>query len=142
MREGLRRWITLPLRGRAGRERDVDDEIAHHIALRAERLQRVGQPPDEAYREAVRRFGGNRARDALMDTARNREHVMLSREWFADTLADVKFALRQLGRVPVFTVTAIATIALGVGANITMFGVVDRLLLQRPAHVLQPERVM
>lgn len=141
-RDGLRRWISLPFRGRAGRERDVEDEIDHHIALRAERLQRIGQPPDEAYREAVRRFGGNRARDALMDTARNREHLMLGREWFADTVADVKFALRQLGRVPVFTITAITTIALGVGANITMFGVVDRLLLQRPAHVRQPERVM
>lgn len=142
MRGGLRRWITLPFRGRAGRERDVDDEITHHIALRAERLERMGQPPDEAYREAFRRFGGVRARDALMDTARNREHLMISREWLADILADVKFAFRQLGRVPVFTVTAIATIALGVGANITMFGVVDRLLLQRPAHVQDPERVM
>ena len=142
MHDGLRRWITLPFRGRVGRERDVDDEIAHHLTLRAERLERSGQPPDEAYREAYRRFGGSRARDALMDTARNREHLMLSKEWFADTLADIRFAARQLARVPVFTITAITTIALGVGANITMFGVVDRLLLQRPAHVRNPERVM
>lgn len=142
MRPGLRRWISLPFRGRVSRERDVDDEIAHHVALRAERLQQSGQTPDEAYEEALRRFGGSRARDTLMDEARTREHLMLSREWFADTLADVRFAFRQLGRVPVFTVTAITTIALGIGANVTMFGVVDRLLLQRPVHVAEPERVM
>lgn len=142
MREGYRRWISLPFRGRFGRERDVDDEIAHHVALRAERLQRSGHAPDEAYQEALRRFGGSRARNALMDEARNREHIMMSQEWFSDTLADVRFALRQLARVPVFTVTAITTIALGIGANVTMFGVVDRLLLQRPAHVQDPERVM
>lgn len=142
MRSGLRRWISLPFRGRVRRERDVDDEIAHHVALRAERLERSGRPPDEAYREALSRFGGSRARDALMDEARTREHLMMGREWFANTLADVRFAFRQLARVPVFTVTAITTIALGIGANVTMFGVVDRLLVQRPAHVLNPERVM
>ena len=142
MHEGFRRWISLPFRGRLGRERDVDEEIAHHVSLRAERLQQSGKPPDEAYREAIQRFGGSRARNALMDEARTREHIMLSREWFADTIADVRFALRQLARVPVFTVTAITTIALGIGANVTMFGVVDRLLLQRPAHVQEPERVM
>jgi predicted permease len=142
VRPGNRRWISLPFRGRIGRERDIDEEIAHHVALRTERLQQTGQPPDEAHREALRRFGGSRARDALMDEARTREHLMLSREWFADTLADVRFAVRQLARVPVFTITAITTIALGIGANVTMFGVVDRLLLQRPAHVVSPERVM
>jgi predicted permease len=110
--------------------------------MRAERLERSGQQPDEAYREAMRRFGGTRARETLMDEARVREHQMMSREWFADVLGDVRFAFRQLARVPIFTVTACATIALGVGANITMFGVVDRLLIQRPAHVLNPERVM
>ena len=142
MREGFRRWVSLPFRGRTGSERDVDDEIAHHVALRAERLQQSGKPPDEAYQEAFRRFGGARARDTLRGEARTREHIMLSREWFGDTLADVRFAFRQLARVPVFTATAITTIALGIGANVTMFGVVDRLLLQRPAHVQSPERVV
>jgi predicted permease len=67
---------------------------------------------------------------------------MLNREWFAETMADLRFTFRQLGRVPVFTVTAITTLALGIGANVTMFGVVDRLLLQPPAHVREPGRVM
>jgi predicted permease len=142
LRPGLRRWISLPFGSRVRRERDIDEEIAHHVALRAERLRQSGQLPDEAYQEALRRFGGSRARETLMDEARTREHMMLSREWFADTFADIRFALRQLARVPVFTVTAILTIALGIGANVTMFGVVDRLLLQRPAHVQEPERVM
>lgn len=141
-RPGLRRWITLPFRGRAARERDIDEEIAHHIALRADRLRQQGTPSDRALVEAQRRFGGSRAREALLDEARSREHEMISREWIADAVADLRLTFRQLGRVPVFTVTAIATLALGIGANVTMFGVVDRLLLQPPPHVSSPERVM
>jgi hypothetical protein len=105
-------------------------------------LRQQGIDPDRALAEAERRFGGSQARDALIDEAGLREKTMLSREWLADTMADLRFTFRQLGRVPVFTITAIATLALGIGANVTMFGVVDRLLLQPPAHVRDPGRVM
>jgi predicted permease len=141
-RPGVRRWISLPWHNRAVRERDVDDEIALHIALRADRLVQQGHPRDQALLEADRRFGGTRARDTLRHQVQSQERTMSTREWSADAAADLRFTLRQLLRVPVFTVTAVATIALGVGANVTMFGAVDRLLLQPPAHVRSPDRVM
>jgi predicted permease len=141
-RPGIRRWLSLPLSSRAARERDVDREIALHIALRADRLVEQGLPRDAALREAQRLFGGAEARASLVEQAQQRENTMSHREWFASIAADVRFTTRQLVRAPAFAATAITTIALGVGANATMFGVVDRLLLQPPAHVAAPDRVM
>ena len=57
-------------------------------------------------------------------------------------LQDVAFSMRQLRRSPGFAVTTIITLALGIGANATMFGIVDRLLLQPPAQVVDPARVV
>ncbi|HXY18762.1 MAG TPA: ADOP family duplicated permease [Gemmatimonadales bacterium] len=59
-----------------------------------------------------------------------------------DTLIqDLRYAARGLIRTPGFTIAVVATLALGIGANTTMFGVLDRLLLKPPAHVLDPGRV-
>jgi predicted permease len=60
-----------------------------------------------------------------------------------DSLADdIRYALRGLRRRPVLSAAAILTLALGIGANATMFGVVDRLLVREPEHVRDPERVV
>ena len=59
-----------------------------------------------------------------------------------DTLIqDVRYAVRGLLRSPGFTIAVVATLALGIGANTTMFGVLDTLLLKPPAHVRDPGRV-
>jgi predicted permease len=55
---------------------------------------------------------------------------------------DVRVALRGLRRQPGWATTAIVTLALGIGANATMFGIVDRLLLSAPPHIAGPARVM
>ena len=52
---------------------------------------------------------------------------------------DIQYALRQIARAPGLAVAVIATFALGIGANATMFGIIDRLLLRPPAHVRAPE---
>jgi predicted permease len=54
---------------------------------------------------------------------------------------DVEYALRQIARAPGLAAAVIATFALGIGANATMFGVIDRLLLRPPAHVRAPEEL-
>ena len=55
---------------------------------------------------------------------------------------NVRYALRGYRRYPGFTILATLTLALGIGANSTIFGVVDRLLLRAPAHVRDPESVV
>src|SRR5688572_6253841 len=122
-RDGLRRWISLPLTRRAIREREVDDEIRLHIGLRAQRLIDDGMSPEEAWRQAVDLFGGSRARQSLMTEASDRTTTMRTREELFNLIGDLRFIVRQLRRAPVFTAAAILTIALGVGANATMFAV-------------------
>jgi predicted permease len=57
-------------------------------------------------------------------------------------VAAIRHAVRGLQREPALAVTVIITLALGIGANATMFGVIDRLLLQAPAHIVDPDEVV
>ena len=61
--------------------------------------------------------------------------------WVLGVWRDVRFSLRGIIREPAFSASIILTLALGIGVNAAMFGVVDRLLLRGPEHVRDPERV-
>ena len=67
---------------------------------------------------------------------------MSFRDWLDSVSQDVRYALRGLRREPAFTGFAITTLALGIGANAAMFGVVDRLLVRGPDHVTDPDRMV
>jgi len=74
----------------------------------------------------------------------SRETPMMMRgtaSMFEIVLYDARLALRGFGRRPFFTAMIAATLALGVGANATMFGIVDRLLLEAPPHIADPDGV-
>jgi predicted permease len=64
-----------------------------------------------------------------------------ARVWLFDAWRDVRLSLRGVLREPAFSASIIITLALGIGVNAAMFGVVDRLLLRGPDHVREPERV-
>ncbi|AHG93091.1 permease (plasmid) [Gemmatirosa kalamazoonensis] len=136
IRPRVRRLFRLALRRPALRERDVDDEIRLHVDLRAERLVREGWTPEAARAEAWRRFGAlTEARPRLLDAARRRDTRMTWSDRLDSVRQDAAFAVRQLRSAPGVAAAAIVTLALGIGANATMFGVVDRLLLRPPALV-------
>jgi predicted permease len=119
--------------------RDVDEELSFHFERAVEELRARGFSSEEAEAEATRRFGDVRAyrRELVgLDEGGLRERRRASR-W--EALRDIlTHALRSLRRAPALTVAIILTFALGLGANLTMYGIVDRLLLSAPDYIAQP----
>ena len=127
---------------RDGIRRAVDDEIQAHLDDRVTELLRAGHTRDDAVAQAMREFGDlDAARSDLRRiderAARHASIVDLVR----DLGTDARRALRGLARRPGFTLVAVGTLALGIGANAVMFGLIDRLLLSGPPHVTDPDRV-
>jgi putative ABC transport system permease protein len=121
---------------------EVDAEVAYHIELRARRFIERGMPEDLAWAEARRRFGPPGTTAELVQAARAKETRMRWTDRLDGIASDARYSLRQLRRTPAFTITAVVTLALGIGANATMFAVIDRLLLQPPSQVVDPSTVV
>jgi predicted permease len=137
-----RKFLSLPTSRRLV-DREVDEEIRFHIDARVADLIAHGVSPSEAKTRAMREYGdlsASRRELAQVDRRRvRRERWTAALDGFS---RDVIYTTRTLARRPGFTLSLVSVLALGIGANATMFGVIDRLLLRPPAHVSNPERVM
>jgi predicted permease len=116
-------------------ESDLARELASHLTLLEEDFQRRGMTPDEARLAARRAFGGVAQTRDLQRDAR-------SFPWLDDARRDLRHAVRLLRRDPLFTLTAALSLAIGIGANATVFTVVNALLLQPPAGLVEPHRLV
>jgi len=131
----LRRLIRLPGHPRVIRQ-DVDAEIAFHLQATEREMQARGLAPDDARREALRRFGDiDQVRQSLGDLDRRGERRRRVGDFWRGWGRDLARSLRTLRREPGFASVVVITLALGLGANATMFRVVDRVLLQPAPHV-------
>jgi predicted permease len=125
----------------SGVERLVDDELRFHLDMTVRELMASGMTPDEARREAERRFGDvGLVRDRLAQIDRQRVGQQRRAEWWSGFWQDLRYALRGTRLQPGFAAVIIIALALGIGANATMFGIVDRLLFRPPAYLIAPER--
>ena len=142
LRPGIARAFRLALRRRDHLQLEVREEVAHHLEAMVDALVARGMPPADARAEALRRLGSlDDVHERLYAAAERREDRMHAREWLESVLQDGRLAFRALRRSPGFALTAIATLALSVGATTAMFSVVDGVLLQ-PLPYPDPDRVM
>ena len=123
-------------------DEDVERELRAHVALHAERLVREGIEPTEARKRAQQAFGNY---PAISRQCRNIAASPTPREAFASMLesilTDIRFAWRTLRKSPAFLVTSVLTLALGIGANTAIFGIINGILLQ-PLPYNEPDRIV
>ena len=136
------RLLSLIRRNASTISRDVDTELQFHIDARTEALAREGVDPAEARRRALAEFGDlEDAREYIRRVDRDIEHQRRRKDYMSELRQDLAYGLRTLRRAPTFTLTAILTIALGVGANTAIFSVVHGIVF-KPLPFPQPEQLV
>jgi len=119
---------------RASVEQELDDELRFHVEHEAEKYERQGMSHEAALRRARLEFGG-------VEQMKEASRDMRGTARLESVMRDLRYAIRSLKSRPAFTLTVVATLALGIGANTAIFTLVDALLL-RPLPVAHPEQLV
>ncbi|HET9833406.1 MAG TPA: ABC transporter permease, partial [Vicinamibacterales bacterium] len=116
------------------RDRELNEELSFHLDMDTQANLQRGMNAPEARRHAKQNGGG-------VEQAKEQHRDMRRGRWVRDLGQDIRHAWRSLRRAPSFTTVAIATLALGIGANVAMFSVLNTYML-RPLPYPESNRLM
>ncbi len=133
LRRFVWRLVNFLRPGRA--EDDLAREVASHVALLEDEFRRRGMTAEQARRAARLALGGV---EQVKDIHRDARSIM----WLDEARRDAGYAVRLLRRNPIMAATAALSLAIGIGANSTIFTVANALLFQPPAGVIEPDRLV
>ena len=120
----LKQWLTrLRFLLAPKPHHEIDEESQFHLEEQTKANVAAGMTPQEARRQAVISFGG-------VESTKEESHQQRPSFYIETVLQDIRYALRGFARNPVFTITILVTLMLGIGATTAVFSIVDRILFR------------
>ena len=126
-------WFSNLL-GRKSSENQLDSELRFHLEEQVRANIRQGMDPIEARREAALEFGGI---EQIKEECRDQRRGI----WLENVFQDLRYGAKALKRSPGFTIVALLTIAVGIGANTAIFSFLDSVVL-KPLPYPNPDEIM